>query len=198
MTDITEMKNIEGELCTICGDNIVIEEGYTKLTCSHIFHCKCMLEMVMKTVQYEKCPNCREHFGTGKALVEVNQTVLKELETRNELNQNKIKELNARIDFLSQKIIEERKIYNEIFVNQKQVIGNEQLKNFSLFTSKFKEIRILQNMCNNLSIDNKHLTNQNQYLNSCNIQMKDNEIKRIFYKHSLNSNLPRNTQYFPR
>ena len=169
----TDMKNFENEqtdvLCTICGDDIEIENGYTKLACSHTFHHGCLLEMIMKSVNCNKCPNCRKHFVNAETLVKDNQKKIEELETRQYL--------------ILQQTNEDKMIFTKI-------IGEERIRNQFLLGLKHKEIIQLQNKNHHLhnhirglkNSSNKirKLQNTNRHLNNrirgLNKTIKDKEL----------------------
>ena len=56
--------NKDGIECSICLENIKINEVINILKCGHIFHYKCMEELVDH--KDDKCPNCRCDLKTGE------------------------------------------------------------------------------------------------------------------------------------
>ena len=57
-------KNKEGYECTICLEKIKLNEDINILKCSHIFHYKCIEELINHN--NNKCPNCRADLKTGE------------------------------------------------------------------------------------------------------------------------------------
>ena len=64
LTEELMNKKKEGYECSICLENIKINEDINILKCGHIFHYKCIEELLDHNDN--KCPNCRSDLKTGE------------------------------------------------------------------------------------------------------------------------------------
>ena len=64
LTEEVMNKKKEGYECSICLENIKIDEDINILKCGHIFHYKCIEELLDHNDN--KCPNCRSDLKTGE------------------------------------------------------------------------------------------------------------------------------------
>ena len=67
--DIMDKKK-EGYQCSICLGNIKLNQDIHILKCGHIFHYKCIEEVIDH--HYNKCPNCRCDIRTGEKQKNIN------------------------------------------------------------------------------------------------------------------------------
>ena len=57
-------KNKDGYTCFICLENLKIKDDINILKCGHIFHYKCIQNLVDHQIKI--CPNCRSNIKTGE------------------------------------------------------------------------------------------------------------------------------------
>jgi len=91
LTEELNKKKEEYE-CSICLENIKVNEDINILKCGHIFHYNCIIELVEH--KNNKCPNCRSDLKTGQ----------KQKETQ-----------NTHLNSFSEFFIEDEEIFNEEF-----------------------------------------------------------------------------------
>ena len=94
-------KNKDGYECSICLENIKINEDINILKCGHIFHYKCMEELVEH--KDDKCPNCRCDLKTGE--------------------KQKIRN-SSPFDLFMSDIYDEEFIYDDLFIDDEESIHN--------------------------------------------------------------------------
>ena len=97
-------KNKDGYECSICLENIKINEDINILKCGHIFHYKCMEELVDH--RDNKCPNCRCDLKTGEKQKEKHNSPF-------DLFMNDINEFDINDDFNEDEIYDFEDVDND-------------------------------------------------------------------------------------
>ena len=74
------------DICSICLSNIQDNDDITKLNCNHYYHLKCILNLTMVTLRYNRCPNCRKEFSTPDNMIIYRRQVERIIEIQDEKN----------------------------------------------------------------------------------------------------------------
>jgi len=93
-------RNISRERCTICLNEI--EDNEVKLECKHKFHFYCLILLILKTKQGDKCPNCRNKIKLPELIYDIKKRTehIKKLEEQLKLCAIEIKNLEKILNLI--------------------------------------------------------------------------------------------------